>query len=102
MSEGPCTQLISVSSPREGQSRARVERSEPPLLAERVDLDHDPVDLVVELDPPPLPLDAGDCDVLDRLEPLRVRVRAEAALAQPFEHPELRLELDALAMTGPV
>ena len=32
-----------------------VERAETPLLVDRVDLDHDPVDLVVELDPPASP-----------------------------------------------
>ena len=35
-------------------------------------LDHDPVDFVVELDPPLLPLDACRSDVLDRLQPLGV------------------------------
>ena len=61
-------------------ARPRVQRAEAPLLVERVDLDHDPVDLVVELDPALLPRDAGGGDVLDRLEPLGVGVRAEAAL----------------------
>ena len=83
-------------------ARPRVQRAEPPLLVERVDLDHDPVDLVVELDPALLPRDARGGDVLDRLEPLGVRVRAEAALAQPLEHPELRLELDPLSLAGAV
>ena len=63
-------------------ARPRVQRAEAALLVERVDLDHDPVDLVVELDPPLLPGDARGGDVLDRLEPLGVRVRAEAARAR--------------------
>src|SRR5207253_3742281 len=37
---------------------ARVQGSKSPLLVEGVDLDHDAVDLVVELQPPFLPLDA--------------------------------------------
>src|SRR6185503_20776137 len=36
-------------------SRPFVESAEPPLLVEVVDLDHDPVDLVVELGPTVLP-----------------------------------------------
>ena len=56
------------------------------------------VDLVVELDAALLPLDARCGDLLDRLEPLGERVRAEAALAQPREHLRLRLELDSLAV----
>src|SRR5262249_40359669 len=35
---------------RAGPARALVQRAEPALLVERVDLDDDPVDLVVELD----------------------------------------------------
>jgi hypothetical protein len=80
----------------------RVQGSEPPLLVEGVDLDHDAVDLVVELHPPFLPLDAGSSDLLDRREPLCERIGAQAVLAQPLEHPELRLELDAFAVAGPV
>ena len=79
-----------------------MERAEAALLVERVDLDHDPVDLVVELDPALLPGDAGGGDLLDRLEPLGERVRPEAAAAEPFEHLRLRPELDALAVTGAV
>ena len=40
-------------------ARPAVEHAEPPLLIERVDLDHDPVDLVVELDAARLPRAAG-------------------------------------------
>ena len=83
-------------------ARARVQDAEPPLLVERVDLDHDAVDLVVELQPALLPLDAGGGDLVDRLEPLGVRVGAQAVLAQPLEHLELRLELDAFATAGSV
>src|SRR5262249_5595196 len=48
------------------------------------------------------PGDAGCGNVLDRLEPLGERVRAEAALAQPCEHLGLRRELDALPVTSAV
>ena len=41
-------------------------------------------------------------DVFDRLEPLRVRVRAKTALAEPLEHLELAVEVDALAGAGAV
>ena len=51
-----------------------VQRAEPPLLLERVDLDHDPVDLVVELDASLLPRAARLGDRLDGLEPLGERV----------------------------
>ena len=76
--------------------------SEPPLLVEGVDLDDHAVDLVVELHSPLFPLGAGSGDLLDRLEPLGVRIRAQAVPAQPLEHPELRLELDAFAVSGTV
>ena len=79
-----------------------MEDAEPALLVERVDLDHDAVDLVVELHAALLPLDARGGDVLDRLEPLGERIRAQAALAQPREHLRLRLELDAFAMPDAV
>ena len=71
-------------------ARPRVQRAEPALLGERVDLDHDPVDLVVELDAPLLPVAARAGDLLDRLEPLGERVRAEAVLAQPLERLPVR------------
>src|SRR6185369_17128089 len=64
-----------------------VQRAEPSLLIEVVDLDHDAVDLVPSRRPRPARLR----DVLDRLEALGVRVRAEAVLAQPHEHLPLRL-----------
>ena len=83
-------------------TRTRMQHAEPALLVERVDLDHDAVDLVVELQPPLLPLDTGRGHVVDRLEPLGVRVGAQAVLAQPLEHRKLRLELDAIAATGSV
>ena len=79
-----------------------MQRAEPLLLVERVDLDHDPVDLVVEVGPPPLPLGAGLRDLLDRLEPLGVRIRPEAALAQPGERLEVRVGCDALAVARAV
>ena len=79
-----------------------MEDAEPALLVERVDLDHDAVDLVVELGAALLPLDARGGDVVDRLESLDERIRPQAALAQPREHLRLRLELDALAVPGAV
>src|SRR5262249_46665808 len=83
-------------------TRPGVQRAEASLLVERVDLDHDPVDLVVELDPLRLPLAAGGGDLLDRFEALCVRVCPEASVAEPLEHAELRLDLDAVAGAGPV
>ena len=74
-----------------------VQRAEPRLLVEGVDLDHDPVDLVVELDPARLPRPAGLGDLLDRLQPLSERIRAEAALAEPLERLPVRRGRDALA-----
>ena len=78
-------------------ARTLVQTPSRALLVEGVDLDHDAVDLVVELQPALLPLDARGGDLVDRLEPLGVRIRAQAVLAQPLEHLELRLELDTLA-----
>ena len=46
---------------------------------------------------PRLPRRGSVRDLLDRLEPLRVRVRAEAVLPQPHEHPPLRLREIAVA-----
>ena len=59
--------------------------TEAALLVEGVDLDHDPVDLVVELDAALLPFPASRRDGLDRVVMLRVGVRAEAVLAQPLQ-----------------
>src|SRR5262249_24148255 len=55
------------------------------LLLERIDLDHDPVDLVIELDPLLLPLVASLRHRRDRLVPLCIRVRAEPALAKSLQ-----------------
>ena len=83
-------------------ARPRVERAEHRLLLERVDLDHDPVDLVVELRAPALPVGTALRHLLDRLEPLGERVRPEAVLAQPLELVPVRGELHALACTHAV
>src|SRR5215211_6884475 len=48
-----------------GPARTLVKRAEPLLLSEGVDLDHDAVDLVVELDPALLPFRACLGDRLD-------------------------------------
>ena len=64
-----------------GPAQPAVERAEALLLVERVDLDDDPVDLVVELDALALPFGALARDVLERFVALRVRVGAKAALA---------------------
>ena len=78
-------------------ARPLVQRAEPLLLVVRVDLDHDAVDLVVELGAPELPLAHELGDLGDRLEPLRERVRREAALAQPLQRLPVRREVEALA-----
>src|SRR6185436_6986688 len=65
-------------------------------------LDDDPVDLVIELCPAPLPLGAGLRDLLDRLEPLGIRIRPEAPLPQPLERLEVRVGRDALAVARAV
>ena len=67
-----------------------VQRAEALLLREGVDLDHDPVDLVPELAAPALPGRARLGHLLDRLQPLGVRVRAEPELAEPRERLPLR------------
>ena len=53
-----------------GPARPAVERAEALLLVEGVDLDHDPVDLVIELEPLRLPEAADLGDRRDRLVPL--------------------------------
>src|SRR6266545_504270 len=79
-------------------ARPVVERAEAPLLIERVDLDHDPVDLVVELEPSRLPLAADLGDGLDRLVTLGEGARAKAALAKPLERRPVPVGRQALAM----
>src|SRR5436309_14894492 len=79
-----------------------MQRAEDRLLLERVDLDHDPVDLVVELEAAGLPVAAGLRDFLDRVEPLRERVRAKAVLPQPLQRLPLRLEVEAVRDPDPV
>ena len=83
-------------------ARPLVERAEPALLVEVVDLDHDAVDLVVELRPARLPRARSLGDRVDRLEPLCVRVGPEAVPAEPVEHLPLRLGTLALAGAEPV
>ena len=77
--------------------RPLVERAESRLLVERVDLDDDTVDLIVELDPALLPLAAAACHGLDRLVPLDARIRPEAVPPHPLEDLVLALELEAHA-----
>jgi len=79
-----------------------VQGAEPHLLLERVDLDHDAVDLVIEIDPPVLPLGGDASGRLDRFMPLRERVRAEAVLPQPQEEVRLGVELEPLPVAEPV
>ena len=68
-------------------ARAAVEGAEAGLLLERVDLDHDPVDLVVELGAPSLPLVAAfarprrSTPTARRTDCLRSRARAATAAA---------------------
>ena len=66
---------------RAREAGAAVERAQRLLLSERVDLDHDAVDLVVELGAPGLPGGARLRNLLDGLEALHKRVRPEPALA---------------------
>src|SRR6185437_10712168 len=79
-----------------------VQCTEPALLVEGVDLDHDPVDLVVELDAALLPFPAGCGNGLDRVVMLRVGVRPEAVLAQPLQCLPVTGRGKALALTEPV
>ena len=76
---------------RAGPARPAVQRAEPALLLEGVDLDHDSVDLVVELDAPRLPFAARSGDRIERLVPLGERIRAEAELAQRLQRLPVRL-----------
>jgi hypothetical protein len=82
--------------------RSLMERAETLLLFERVDLDHDPVDLVVQIGAAPFPFGTGLRDLLDRLETLGVRIDPEAPLAQPLERLEVRVGRDALAVARAV
>src|SRR5512133_427193 len=91
-------------SPLEGARPAWsvVQRAEAALLVEGVDLDHDPVDLVVELDAPFLPGTAGRGDRLDGLVPLRVRIRAEPVRAQPLERLPVTVRGQTLTVAEPM
>src|SRR3954447_667991 len=73
-----------------------VQRTESALLLERVHLDHDAVDLVVELDALLLPVRARTRDRLDRVVQLRERIRAEAVLAQPLQRVPVPVRRQAL------
>ena len=78
-------------------TRLGVQGAELRLLLEGIDLDHDPVDLVVEIDPRRFPLAAPAGDLFDRFEALCVRIRPEAALAQPLKRLRMRSGLHAFA-----
>jgi hypothetical protein len=87
---------------RAGPSRATVELAQAPLLVVGIDLDHDPVDLVVELDALRLP-DAADLgDGCDRLVPFGERVRAEAVLAEPLECLPVCVDPERVRIAEPV
>ena len=90
--------------PLEGPRPARslMQGAEPLLLVERVDLDDDPVDLVVEAETTLLPGLAGGGDLPDRLEALDQRIRAESAFTEPGERRELRVGPGTVANPGPV
>jgi hypothetical protein len=60
------------------------------LLVERVDFDHDAVDLVVELEALRLPHVADLGRRVDRLVPLGERARTEAALPEPLQRLPMR------------
>src|SRR5206468_1437265 len=83
-------------------ARTLVQRAEPALLVEVVDLDDDAVDLVVELRAPPLPRSARVGDRFDRLEPLGKRVDREAVLLEPLQRLPVRRELDPFARADAV
>ena len=87
---------------RTREARAAVQRAETALLVERVDLDHDAVDLVPESGSPLLPRDARVGDLVDRLEALGVRVRAEPAARSHSSASHCERELDALEDADPV
>jgi hypothetical protein len=54
--------------------------AEPSLLLEGVDLDDDPVDLIVELVAPPLPIRAGLGNFVDGLDATCLWIRPESTL----------------------
>ena len=83
-------------------ARPLVERPEPRLLLERVDLDNDAVDLVVEPRAPLLPLRDPLGDLLGRLVTADVGVRAEAALAEPEERGRVSVERKPLPVAEAV
>src|SRR6266566_3530544 len=83
-------------------TRSFVQGAEPGLLLERIDLDHDSVDLVVELRAAHLPLPASLHHVLDRLEPLRIRIGAKTVLAQPLERLPVRGRCETVAAADAV
>jgi hypothetical protein len=74
-----------------------VERAETFLLREGVDLDDEPVDLVVELDATLLPVAAGLRHRLDGVVQLGVGVGAEAVLAKPQERVPVPLGREAVS-----
>ena len=106
---GPSHADVDRDEPRDGgcggplvrasETRAAVQRPEPLLLREQVDLDHDPVDLVGEPRAQRLPCLADLRHLLDRLDTPRVRVRPEPALAEPREHLPLAPRGSAISWT---
>ena len=70
-----------------------MQSAEPLLLRVVVDLDDDPVDLVVELRPAVLPHATALGDLLHRFETLGERVDREAVTAQPVQRLPVRSEL---------
>ena len=79
-----------------------MQRAEPPLLVERVDFDHDPVDLVVELDPLLFPGATRFGDRRDRFMSFRERVRAETVISQPLQRVPVAIDRKPVAHAEPV
>ena len=79
-----------------------MQRAEPALLLEGVDLDHDAVDLVVELDALLLPFLARARDRFDRVVQLRERIRAEAVLPQPLQRVPVPVRRQAVLVSETV
>ncbi len=68
------------------------------LQRDLVDLDHDPVDVVVDLGAAVLPGGAHGRDLVDRVVTSGVGINPEALVAQPFESPPMARDLEPLGV----
>ncbi len=97
-----------LCKPRNGRRRGELEGDRPArvvgdlaevaLQRDLVDLDHDPVDVVVDLGPPFDPGGTGGDHLLDGLVAGRRRVHPKALSGQPGERLPVAVELEALAV----